>query len=438
MKKLLLLTLLATTTLSQAQAQDTNDSADTDKRLNELTDKIADLQNDQLKRSQLKLTGYIQAQYQVAEAAGITSYAGGNFNAGTDKRFAIRRGRIKMDYSRVNDDGDIMTQGVVQIDYTQNGVVLRDAYANILEPHTKWFGLKVGAMDRPFGYEVTYSSGVRETPERGRMSQTLFPNEKDLGAQLYILPNKNSRYRFFKVEAGFYNGTGVLNADYDKFKDLITRLSIFKNNKNESIKYSGGISYFNGGHKNGTKYEYELLNSNNGNHYWSLTDTNAGNIDAKAKQIYYGADAQISIDWKIGLTTIRAEYITGIQSGTATSSATPRDVVTTNTLQRNFNGAYFYLVQNIAQSKHNIVIKYDWYDPNTSVQGSEIGATTNGTLTTTDIKYSTLGIGYTYNYDQNWKLVIYGDIIKNESTKLQGYTQDIKDNILTIRIQYKF
>ncbi len=333
-----------------------------------------------------------------------------------------------------------MTQAIVQIDYTQSGIVLRDAYINVLEPKTRWIGLKVGAMDRPFGYEVTYSSGTRETPERGRMSQTLFPGEKDLGAQIYIMPNKTSRFRFFKLEAGMYNGTGVLNNDYDRFKDLITRLSFFKNNTEETIRYSGGISYYNGGHKNGSKYVDELLNDGNGNHYWSVADSSSDNINHKARQEYYGADAQVSLQWKGGLTTLRGEYIMGNQGGTSTSTSTPRDVVTGNTFQRNFNGAYFYWIQNILNSKHNIVVKYDWYDPNTNVKESEIGLVTgsSASLTAADIKYTTLGLGYIFNYDQNWKLLVYYDLVKNDPTKLANYGTDLKDNVLTIRVQYKF
>jgi len=439
MNKLASVLLLAISTARVSYAQTGTDSVSHEQRIEELTNRISDLENENLKRSQMKVTGYIQGQFQLADSLGINTFAGGNFAAGTDQRFMVRRGRVKMDYSRINEEGDIMTQGIVQIDYTQNGLVLRDAYVNILDPKTKWIGLKVGAMDRPFGYEVTYSSGTRETPERGRMSQTLFPGEKDLGAQIYIMPNKTSRFRFFKLEAGMYNGTGVLNNDYDRFKDLITRLSFFKNNKNETVRYSGGVSYYNGGHKNTTKFIDELLTDGSGNHYWSIKDSSTDNLNFKAKQEYYGADAQVSIEWKGGLTTLRGEYIQGTQGGTATTTATPRDVVVGATYQRNFNGAYFYWVQNILNSKHNFVIKYDWYDPNTKVTEKEIGQVTGGTtLTAADIKYTTVGMGYIFNYDQNWKLFVYYDLVKNDPTKLANYGTDLKDNVLTIRVQYKF
>jgi hypothetical protein len=165
MKNTIALLLLAVCGL-QVNAQTDGENTTLEQKLNTLADDVTDLKNDQQKRSQLKLTGYIHAQYQVADSEGIASYAAGNFAAGVDKRFLIRRGRVKLDYSRMSDEGDIMTQAIVQIDYSQNGLALRDAYVNVLDPMTKWFGLKVGAMDRPFSYELTYSSSVRETPER--------------------------------------------------------------------------------------------------------------------------------------------------------------------------------------------------------------------------------------------------------------------------------
>jgi hypothetical protein len=433
-----LLLLLASHSLF-VHAQTDAGSTSNDAKVEELTSKISDLENGEKKRSQLKFSGYIQGQFQVADSDGINSFAGGNFAAGTDKRFMVRRGRVKINYTRKNEDGDALTEAYVQIDYSQNGLALRDAYVSILEPHTRWAGLKVGAMNKPFSYELIYSSSVRETPERGRMSQILFPGEKDLGAQIFIEPNKTSRWRFFRLEAGMYNGTGVLNNDYDRFKDLISRLTFFKNNKNETVKYSGGFSYYNGGHRNGTKYIDHLLTDGSGNHYWSITDSSSVNVDLKAKQIYYGVDAEVSAISKLGLTTLRAEYIWGTQGGTASSSSSPREAVTTNTYQRDFDGAYFYLVQNILGSKHNIVVKYDWYDPNTKVTEKEIGAVTGtNTLTAADIKYSTLGLGYYFNYDENWKFVLHYDLVKNDPTKLANYGSDLKDNVLTLRVMYSF
>lgn len=386
----------------------------------------------------LKITGYLQLQYQLADTAGAqgNSFAGGTFDANVNNRFLLRRSRIKTSYDNNDEFGNTITQIVMQMDLFSGGtVVIRDFYGKFTDPWTRWFGIKAGAMDKPFGYEVTYSSGTRETPERGRMSQLLFPGEKDFGAQFVIQPTKQSRFNFFKLETGLYNGTGVLNNDFDRQKDWISRLSFFKSNVDETIKYSGGLSYYLGGHKYGTNKNYELGTTYNGTMGWVLKDSSADNLKKIGKAMYYGADAQCSIDWIAGLTTLRAEYIGGQQPGTAKSSATPRVLVAEDLLVRKFNGAYFYFVQNLLHTRHNIMVKYDWYDPNTEVSGKEIVAN----LTAADIKYTTLGVGYLLNYDQNWKLLVYHDFVTNESTGLSGYASDLKkDNMWTFRLQYTF
>lgn len=436
-KKILSTVLLAMFFIN-SNAQIVDQPETIDDKIDTLYQRTESLGHDVDFLKKLKFSGYVQLQYQIADTAGAmgNSFAGGAFDANVNNRFLMRRSRLKTSYDNNDEFGNTITQIVMQLDMFSSGtVVVRDFYGKFTDPWTRWFGIKAGAMDKPFGYEVTYSSGTRETPERGRMSQLLFPGEKDFGAQFVIQPTKQSRYNFFKLETGLYNGTGVLNNDFDKQKDWISRLSFFKANINETVKYSGGLSYYSGGHKYGTKKNYVLGAKDNGDAVWTIKDTSAENLKHIARARFYGADAQCSIDWKAGLTTIRAEFIGGQQPGTAKSSATPRTLVAEDLYHRNFNGAYFYFIQNIAHSHHNIMVKYDWYDPNTSVKGKEIG----GNLTATDIKYSTLGLGYLFNYDQNWKFLLYKDFVKNESTNLPGYTTDVKkDNVLTLRIQYTF
>ena len=92
------------------------------------------------------------------------------------------------------------------------------------------------------------------------------------------------------------------------------------------------------------------------------------------------------------------------------------------------------------------MLKYDVYDPNTNVSGSDFTPTSG--LTSTDIKYSTFGIGFIHHWDDNVKFVVYHEFIKNEAldaskipvsaTALFPYTQDVRDNVFTFRVQYKF
>ena len=84
-----------------------------------------------------------------------------------------------------------------------------------------------------------------------------------------------------------------------------------------------------------------------------------------------------------------------------------------------------------------MLIKYDWYDPNTEVSANDIGKAGTG-LNAADIKYSTLGFGYNYYMNPNVKLLLWYEIIKNEKTQLPGYTSDLKDNVFTCRLQFRF
>ena len=83
------------------------------------------------------------------------------------------------------------------------------------------------------------------------------------------------------------------------------------------------------------------------------------------------------------------------------------------------------------------MVKYDWYDPNIKVKKLELGKTGTN-LTAADIKFSTLGIGYVYHFNPQTKIIFYYDIVKNETTQLTGYTVDLKDNIFTCRLHFRF
>ncbi|MEI9959073.1 MAG: hypothetical protein WDM90_22795 [Ferruginibacter sp.] len=67
----------------------------------------------------------------------------------------------------------------------------------------------------------------------------------------------------------------------------------------------------------------------------------------------------------------------------------------------------------MAALRHQIGIKYDWYDPNTDVKKDEIGKGGNK-LNAADIKFTTLGFGYIFYMTENAKLMLWYDRITNE------------------------
>ena len=387
----------------------------------------------------LKISGYIQTQFQVADSSGIKSFAGGDFPANVDKRFAVRRGRFKIAYNNK------LTLYTIQVDVTEKGVGIKDAYVKITEPWTKAFSLQAGVFDRPYGFEISYSSSMRESPERSRLFQTIFPDEREVGAKLTFQPPKGSTFNFLKIEGGMFNGSGPKAVDFDYQKDFIGKIRIDRTTKNQKINYGLGVSYYDGGWRQGTTKAYNMGNDSLGlSSYLQHKDT--ANYGAIAKRQYMGGDFQMTIDWIPGMTTLRSEFIQGQQPGTSSTSVSPSAQPATDTYIRNFNGGYVYFLQNIWTSKYQLVVKYDWYDPNTDVIGDDIGksvtAPSGETFAKTgkqDIAYTTLGLGLVYRWDTNVKFTAYYDMVTNETSKnLSGYTKDIKDNVFTLRLQYKF
>ncbi len=379
----------------------------------------------------LKITGYFQIQAQFADSAGIANMAGGTFPKYSDNRFMVRRGRIKFTYS-----GSSLNTYVAQFDINEKGFALKDIYAKFTEPFLKSITLTTGIFNRPFGYEIEYSSSNRETPERSRFTQTLFPGERDLGAMLTFQTPKGSKYNWLKLDAGLFAGNGI-NPEYDRFKDFIGHLSINKVFLQEKLKVSGGISLYQGGFINTTRNIYDDVQNIGG--VMKFTSSSSGTTDSTAKvsRKLKGIDIQTAFDWTPGITTIRGEFVSGQQAALADDAASPQSLPTKDGYIRNVQGYYIYFIQNIAQTRHQFVVKYDVFDPNTKVSGSEIGA--NGSnLTKADIKYSTLGLGWTLKLDGNIKVIAYYDRVINEITALQGYQNDLPDNILTLRLQYKF
>ncbi len=132
----------------------------------------------------------------------------------------------------------------------------------------------------------------------------------------------------------------------------------------ETAKLGVGVSYYQGGFRSDTTVSYEMKDGG----FESKTQTDA--VQQILERTYVGADAQFSISTAAGYTTVRAEYIQGTQPSQSVAS-NPQATLTYPVLAadakksyylRNFNGAYFYLVQSIMPSKHAVVVKYDWFD----------------------------------------------------------------------------
>jgi phosphate-selective porin len=392
---------------------------------------------DVLKR--LKINGWVQAQYQYADTVGALNFDGGDLPANVDQRFMIRRGRIKFTYDHTN------VQYVVQLNMTERFVNIADIFAKITDPWTKWVSLQVGVMNRPFGYDIHLSSADRESPERARYTQIITPNERDMGAEIIIEAPKKSKFHGLRFAGGLFNGTGltipaVNISDIDSKKDFIGRLSYYSSTKDEKIKFGIGASNYYGYERMANNiYYYTAVGVNPlGDKEYAAADTSTILYKGKyAKRIYYGVEGLFSVRSPLGTTTLRGEYCFGQQPGSRSSTRSPQAATTGETYLRNFSGFYGYFIQRIGKSKHELVLKYEWYDPNADVAGDEIRA--NYKFTAADVKYTAIGLGYNCYINDNYKLMLHYNMVTNElSNNLSGFTREIPDNILTIRVQARF
>lgn len=433
LKTMALLLCLLTTATVKAQLADTPASDSTAAVLARLS---ADV--DFIKR--FKFSGYIQAQAQFADSSIFTAGSKTQYNPRIDKRVSVRRGRLKMTYEQGP------AQVVFQTDMTERGLRIVESYLRLTEPNTNWFSLTAGIFNRPFGFEVPYSSSLRESPERGTMSLLLFPNERDLGAMITVQGPKTGIWNWIRLDAGLFTGVGSPDAnkgitDIDKRKDLISRLSFNRSTANERFRYSGGVSIYIGGPSYQNDTTYVNGTDSAGTHVYVAQKVSAADY---ADRKYYGADLQLSYDWKLGATTIRGEYITGDQPALTGTTRSVSDALTIgeSLYNRKFSGAYFYFVQNITRLKLQAVVKYDFYDPNTDVSGDQIGKSTTAPNVATngaDIRFSTIGYGLNYLFDAHTKLMVYYESVTNEtSANLAGFNKNRLDDILTVRLQYKF
>lgn len=393
------------------------------------------------KYDRIKIGGYIQPQFQMASEKGIKSFEGGDFASQVSDRYLIRRSRVRIDYVNFNVEKGPGVQIVFQFDANERGFTMRDVWGRIFENKYKLFSFTTGMFARPFGNEVNLSSSDRESPERGRMSQLLMKSERDLGAMLSFDARKKLGVKLLnniRVDLGLFNGQGInATGEFDNTKDLISRIYSKPLHLNKHIQLNLGASLLYGGLLQNTKYQYQTID--NKGLLTMAIDSSSSNLYKVAPRQYYGIEAQLKIKNKIGFSELRAEYVKGKQTGTANSSETPNALLTgTDGFHiRNFDGAYFYYLQNLNSLKHQLVIKYDWYDPNTKVTGKNIGVS-GANLGAANIKYNTLGIGYVNYITENIKMTLFVDKVWNETTLLKGYTSDLNDDVFTCRIQYRF
>jgi phosphate-selective porin len=407
MKKLIALTVFAVLSVcgySQIQKIDSLQEI-IDKhegKINSLDERVLVNEADLGKLNKIKVSGYIQAQWE--------SYGKDlEKSNGYSNNFYIRRARVKFTYEAL--DG---VKFVLQPDFSTGNLALKDAYAVVNIPKLKNLSLWAGQFNRP-NYEVEYSSSQRETFERSRVIRAIYPGEREIGLKLeYIGINVPLKAQLMIMNGNF---TGTQAKDVDSKKDIMGRVVYSVKLPAAGVGIDFGANGYLGG--NLAKTNPYIKNSNGTNDsisVWSYLNKN-----------WVGGEMQIFADL-LGGMAIKGEYVTGINStaSTVAGTATRAAMLADPNKYKNFSGYYIWFIKNIGP-KNQFVAKYDYYDPNTKLSGDAASK---------DIYYKTWTLAWQHYLNDNIRISLNYEIPENEINTT--YPVQLKDNTFGVRIQAKF
>jgi len=459
MKRFTLIVLLLVSGLvfkANAQESTVNEKlTEVNDKISGLTERLATDEGDLQKLTKIKVSGYIQAQYQSFE----------NLNTQPANFFSIRRARLKFTYEAA--DG---IKFVLQPDFSPGALALKDAYVVLNDRWTKSFSLWMGKFNRP-NYEVQYSSSQREIAERSLVIRTLYPGERAVGAKLEYNPTNMPLH----LQIALLNGNDGLtinnsagtnlntneNKDIDNYKDIMVRATY-----NLKLGSFGGLDFGAHGYFGSLKsLALKTLSSD----YTTIKDIKFGDA---VKRNWAGGEFQLFAD-VLGGMSIKGEYIAGknasIGYSPVAAAGTTAAIPGVANFQNNFAGYYLYFIKNLGK-KNQFAFRYDYYDPNTDIKGKDVTITkyTSADATTlknrvsskSDLATSTFGFALHHYFDDNIRISLNYDIVNNEKvgttagvsnltedyTKADGtkvskgldYSKNVNNNLLTLRIQAKF
>jgi len=359
-------------------------------KINALDERVLLNEGDLEKLRKIKVTGYVQAQFE-------------NYQEGTDPQntFSIRRARVKFTYEAT--DG---VKFVVQPDFSTGNLSLKDAYAVVNIPKLTGLTIWAGQFNRP-NYEVEYSSSQREVLERSRVIRSIYPGEREIGVKLEYMPNTVP----LKLQLAVLNGnfTGKEARDVDKKKDIMARATYTFSFPGAGIGVDLGAHGYFGSLVSKTIYVSD---------YEARLDSISANLGSFYDKQWFGGEVQVFFDI-LGGMSIKGEYIQGKNATAGDSKSNPFKT-------RNFSGYYAYFIKNVGK-KNQFVARYDYYDPNTGLSGDDAKK---------EVSYSTVTLAWQYYLNDNIRLSLNYDIPKNETNTTVA--DDLKDNVLGVRVQAKF
>lgn len=419
-KKLLsILTFAGVALGATAKAEESPTIQEIKDRVDGIDENVSTLLTDVAGLKKLKISGYVQVQYEKTEAQNGFFKNPYDSSEAVMSRFNLRRSRLKFNY----DAG--LTQVVVQGDFSNTGFSLKDAYLQITDPWTKYFTLTAGIFNRP-NFEVEYSSSQRESMERSQMIQKLYPGERDFGAMITFNDDD-----LFKLQFAAFNntidGTFKSSATPNNFRDFplyyMARITRGFELTDDLVIDLGAHARFGSIPANSLKVVEGATD-----HF----DTTSASVGDAISRTWFGGEMQLYWDF-LGGTKLMGEIIAGNDAkygGNAGTSAPASKPV----YKRSFLGYYAMLVKNLGfipeLEDFQLAFKYDFYNPNTKMDHEK-------KTDKTELESTWIGLGL-HNYTfQNIRLSLWYDMKKVKEQDKLLKTAPI-DNQLTLRLQYKF
>lgn len=459
---------------AQAKAADEKNTAQSE-QIDALDGKLTGLEENFLETKatvdalkKLKISGLVQAQYVFRTDTNLVSTS----RPLQQGLFQVRRGRLKATYDAGN--GSIY---VMQYNLNQAGLAPQDMYVKWDEQWLKLFSVQMGLQDIPFGFETSYSSSSMETLERSRFQRNaMFADEKDVGVIFGATP-KVPGLDAFGIKVAALNGYGAADATFDP-KSIVGRVNLGKNFYDAGVGLDVGASFYSDSRqanaayvtpvqaRKAVKYKRDSLKLYDSvtavaevkevkaGQYYVIDGSGKYKFDEVRKELdaqVIGVDAQVSVDVSFIPYLTGAKFSGELYTGSAIGSSgdNKRTAYGAVLYKRELMGWYATYVQNIGKSLQTVV-RYDVYDPNTSVEGDEIGDKNanakagNGT-SASDLAYDTWYFGLNVFLNGNTKFTLGYDLVRNETSKhlvdaapAKNFSEEINDDILTLRGQFAF
>lgn len=406
-------------------------------KFNGLDERLSEMSSDLSSLKKIKVSGYIQAQYDNYDYKDASGHHGMKVGTGNyvDYSFYIRRARVKFTYEAA--DG---VKFVLCPDFSIDKFSMKDAYAQFNDRWLNTFSLWVGQFNKP-NYDIEYSSANREFAERTMLARTLYPTERDQGAKLEA--NFENKYKLpLKLQFAVLNGNfgrGLISdqaRDVDNVKDFMARAVYKLKMPSQGLGIDFGA--------NGYLGKNEVLTPQTGT-MPVFTDVNNKEFTPekgdRLKHQWFGGEMQLYWDF-LGGMSLKSEYIAGTFSTfsdkdfSSQSYKVSQGSNTNVNKVRNFDGYYFSLVKS-AGKDHQFGVRYDVFDPNKKLSGNDISSAA-------DLKYSNWTFSYQYFFDANCKIQLTYTLPVNEKSNNAGLVGtdyaniDKTDNTLTLRFQARF